>query len=242
MDKVIAVFDVLGFKNRLTRDGLPALSDAYDALRKVVTRQRASMMLNCAVPVKGGRAAAFGLLDVNHDYFSDTIVLWCSYSSFHFPPFCGLLLEFFCDVLELRIPLRGGIAVGEARMDKSKRTYLGIPLNEAAEVENAQKWIGVSFGPSFACSPYNSLFEPEQVLVFRRHRKSGSENLVPGLVLDWPRRWRDTKQMPPQQQIAQLNVDPNPKFADYYANTIDFVNFSEQNKDWHRGGSIYVKD
>lgn len=134
MDKVVTVLDVLGFKNRLSRDGLPKLRQAYDALKGEVSKLESRMMLNCAIPVEGGRAAAFGMLDVGHELTSDSIFVWCSYSAFHFPPFCGLLLEFFCEVLELGIPLRGGIAVGEADMDKETHTYLGAPLNEAASV------------------------------------------------------------------------------------------------------------
>ena len=192
------------------------------------------MLLNCAVPVEGGgRAAAFGMLDVEHELTSDSIFLWCSYSSFHFPPFCGLLLEFFCDVLELSLPLRGGVAVGEADMDKAIRTYLGPALNEAASVEAAQEWVGVSFGPSFAHPPYN-WFEPEQALVYRAHRKPGKEDLVPGAVLDWPRKWRGTRRTPAEQVIAQHNTDPN--YSRYYENTGWFIEFSEQNKDWNRGG------
>jgi hypothetical protein len=240
MDKVIGVLDVLGFKNRLTREGLPALRQAYDALRNVVHKQEARMLLNCAVPVEGGsRAAAFGMLDVGHELTSDSIFLWCSYSSFHFPPFCGLLLEFFCDVLELGLPLRGGVAVGEADMDKATRTYLGPALNEAASVEGAQEWIGVSFGPSFASPPFN-WFEPEQVLVYRAHRKPSKADLVPGAVLDWPRKWRDTRSTPPESVIAQLNTDPN--FSKYYDNTMKFIGFSWQNKDWYRaGGNLSVR-
>ncbi|OHB83608.1 MAG: hypothetical protein A2Z38_05320 [Planctomycetes bacterium RBG_19FT_COMBO_48_8] len=239
MCKVIAVLDVLGFKNRLSREGLPALRQAYDALKGVVSKQEARMMLNCAVPVEGGRAAAFGMLDVGHELTSDSIFLWCSYSTFHFPPFRGLLLEFFCEVLELGIPLRGGVAVGEADIDKKTRTYTGVPLNEAASVEGAQNWIGVSFGPSFAQPPYN-WFEPDQAIVYRAHRKPSKADLVPGAVLDWPRKWRDTRQTPADSVIQQMNVDP--KFSIYYENTMRFIDFSEQNKDWyHGGGSISVK-
>jgi len=234
VDKVVTVLDVLGFKNRLTREGLPALRQAYEALRNVVHRQEARMLLNCAVPVEGGgRAAGFGMLDVGHELTSDSIFLWCSYSSFHFPPFCGLLLEFFCDVLDLVLPLRGGVAVGEVDMDKATRTYLGPALNEAAGVEAAQEWIGVSFGPSFAKPPYNWC-EPDQALVYRAHRKPSKADLVPGLVLDWPRKWRDTRRKDAAAVIAQLNAEAN--FSKYYENTIRFVEFSQQNKDWYRGG------
>lgn len=239
MDKTVAVLDVLGFKNRLRSEGLPSLRRAYDALRNVVHKLQARMLLNCAVPIGGGgRAAAFGTLDVDHELTSDSIFVWCSYSSFHFPPFCGLLLEFFCDVLELRIPLRGGIAVGDAVMDKATHTYLGAPLNEAASVEAAQQWIGVSFGPSFAQPPYN-WFEPEQVLVYRAHRKSTQADLVPGAVLDWPRKWRDTRQSPVSQVVSQMDTDPG--FSVYYQNTRQFIDFSEQHKDWfHGGGNLSV--
>lgn len=241
MDKVVAVLDVLGFKNRLNREGLPALRQAYEALRNVVHKQESRMLLNCAVPIEGGgRAAAFGMLDVDHELTSDSIFLWCSYSSFHFPPFCGLLLDFFCDVLELRIPLRGGVAVGEAEMDKATHTYLGAPLNEAAGVEAAQDWLGVSFGPSFAQPPYN-WFEPEHALVYREHRKPEKAALVPGAVLDWPRKWRDTRRTAVDQLISGLNTDPN--FSVYYQNTMRFVAFSEQNKNWYRNsGNLSVRD
>jgi len=240
MDKVVAVLDVLGFKNRLNQVGLPALRIGYDALRNVVYRQEARMLLNCAVPTGGvGRAVAFGMLDVNHELTSDSIFLWCSYSSFSFPPFCGLLLEFFCDVLELGLPLRGGIAVGECDMDKATRTYLGPTLNEAASVEASQEWIGMSFGPSFEHPPYN-WFEPDQVLVYLAHRKLGNEEFVPGAVLDWPRKWRDTRQTPANQIIVQLNTDQ--KFSRYYENTMRFIEFSEQNKNWyHCGGNLSLK-
>lgn len=240
MDKVVAVFDVLGFKNRMDREGLPAIRLVYKALQNVVHKQESRMLLNCAVPVEGGgRAAAFGVLDVGHEITSDSIFLWCSYSSFHFPPFCGLLLELFCDVLELRIPLRGGVAVGEADMDKASHTYLGPALNEAASVEAAQEWMGVSFGPSFARSPYN-WFEPDQALVYRTHRKPGKEELVPGAVLDWPRKWRDSRRIPAEHVIAQINTDP--RYLRYYENTRQFLAFSELNRNWYQDrGNLSIK-
>lgn len=239
MDKVVAFFDVLGFKNRLLRDGLPKLKEAYATLQAAVAKIDERMMLNCAVPVEGGRAAAFGMLDVDQDLRTDGIFLWCSYSSFHFPPFCGILLEFFCEVLELGIPLRGGVAVGDAHMDKANRAYLGAPLNEAVDVEKAQTWIGVSFGPSFAKPPYN-WFEPDQALAYRAHRKPEKADLIPGAVLDWPRKWRDTRRKSAEQIIQQMNTDP--KYSIYYENTRRFIEFSEQNKNWYKGGgSISVK-
>ena len=50
MDGVAAVLDPLGFKNRLSRERFPALRQACWALRNVVCRQRARILLNSAVP------------------------------------------------------------------------------------------------------------------------------------------------------------------------------------------------
>jgi len=233
MDKVVAVLDVLGFKERLENEGHENLRKTYDVLKKTLDKREACMMLNCAVPVEGGRAAAFGMLDIGHELTSDSIFLWCSYSNFTFPPFCGVLIDLFCEVLELSIPLRGGVAVGTADMEKTTRTYLGKALNEAASVEVSQNWIGVSFGPSFAQPPYN-WFEPDQVLVYLEHRKTNKADLIPGAVLDWPRKWRETRTIPASQIITKMNTNPN--FRKYYENTITFIEFSEKNKSWFQGG------
>jgi len=239
MAKVVAFLDVLGFKSRLKREGLTASEAVYRRLKSEVEKISPRMMLNCAVPVEGGRVAAFGTMDIDQDLHSDGIFLWSNYNSFCFPPFCGVLQELLCCVLEMGIPLRGGVAVGSAVMNKPKRIYLGEALSEAVEVEKAQEWIGVSFGPSFATPPFN-WFEPDQVLVYRAHRKMGMASLVPGAVLDWPRKWRDTRLTPAQSTLIQLNTDP--KFAKYYENTIQFIDFSERNKNWYRGGSISVRN
>ncbi len=237
--RVVALFDLLGFSNRVMRDGLPGLLVAYDALIDIVKKHQAGAMLNCGIPVGNGTCAAgFGVFDIEHAYFSDTIVLWCSYNTFCFPPFCHICNVFICEVLESGLPLRGGIAVGEAHMDKTTGTYIGKALVEAAEVEKSQDWIGASFGPSFAVAPYNEFFMAESVLVYRRHRKSGRTQWVPGAVLDWPRVWRNAGKGPVQHVLSNLNTDP--KFSRYYQHATEFAEYSERNKNWSNGGSIHT--
>ena len=48
-----------------------------------------------------------------------------------------MCIDLFCYGLELGIPLRGGLDVGDAHMDKTKNTYLGPALIDAAEAEKA---------------------------------------------------------------------------------------------------------
>ena len=238
----VAVFDVLGWGDRLRSGGLDRLSAAYDRLLTIVNQRRDGAMLNCAVPTGGeGRAAAFGYLDIQQDYYSDTIILWCPYNHFCFGPFMGICLKFFCEVLRLHLPMRGGIAAGEAIMEKGSLAhyYLGQPVDEAARVEKAQDWVGVSFGPSFNTSPYNSYFEPDQVLVFLRHRKPGYSQWIPGAVLDWPRYWEKNYRDPPEKHIWRMNRDP--KSSRYYERTIEFCQYSRRNRNWPQTGRIEVR-
>jgi hypothetical protein len=63
---------------------------------------------------------------------------------------------------------------------------------------------------------------------------------VPGAVLDWPRKWRDSGRKPSCQIINQMNTDT--KYSVYFENTLRFVEYSEKNKDWYKGGgNISVK-
>jgi hypothetical protein len=237
--KVVGLFDLLGFSNRVTREGLPGLLAAYNKLLALVRRREGGGMLNCRIPAGDGAfAAAYGIFDLEHAYFSDTIVLWCTYNTFCFPPFCDVCNEFICEVLESGLPIRAGIAVGELHMDKATGTYLGKALVEAAVVEKAQEWIGASFGPSFAVAPYNSFFMASSVLVYRDHVKDRRFDLVPGLVLDWPRTWRGTRRASIQCHLSAMNTDP--KFASYYQNTMKFADLSESNSGWQAAGSIHT--
>lgn len=77
--------------------------------------------------------------------------------------------------------------MGETHMDRHSGTNIGKAIVKAVEVEKSQDWIGVSFGPSFVMASYHQFFLAESVLVYRRHRKPGRAQLVPGLVFDWPR-------------------------------------------------------
>lgn len=237
--KVIAHFDLLGFSNRVMRDGSTGVMAAYQSLKALAAKRTGGAMLNCGMPVGDGTfAAAYGIFDLDHFCGSDTIWIWCSYNTFCFPPFCDTCNTFICEVLDLGLPIRGGIAVGDLHMEKSTSTFLGKALVEAVEVEKSQDWIGASFGPSFAVAPYNEFFMASQVLVFREHRKPGRNDWVPGAVLDWPRTWRDSSRPSLGKHLSQMNTDS--AFAKYYDMTIRFSEFSERNQDWPKTGHIHT--
>lgn len=50
--------------------------------------------------------------------------------------------------------------------------------------------------------------------------------------LDWPRFWKDFYRGTPVDKLRELRVA---NFAKYYDNAIDFVHYSETNRDWFSG-------
>jgi len=170
-----------------------------------------------------------GYVSLEHCYFSDTVLFWTKYDNFRIWPFTETCSELVCHCLELGFAVRGAITVGEVILDKPTNTYLGGPLIEAARVEKAQRWLGVSFGPSFAEPPHNRLL-PKGQIAYGRHRKEGTDHLIPGMVLDWPRKWRETRTRDVHSVLRQLNRDP--KYGDYFRITHEFVDYSFTNHDW----------
>lgn len=122
--------------------------------------------------------------------------------------------------------------MGEAFLDSESGTYLGQPLIEAALAEGVQKWIGVSFGPSFLEPQFNKDFHLHTVLPYKSHYKDKSISLATGMTVDWPRKWRETRKTDIRAAVSIMNTDK--KFSDYYMNTLKFVEFSESNHDWFK--------
>ncbi len=222
---MIAMFDVLGFKSLFPLPGLDEVYRRYETLTAFVREPKSGYDF---VPIDG--FVAIGHLEVQCAYFSDTLLYWTPYSFPAFRSFCTTCSETLCRGIEIGLPLRGGVAVGQAIMDHSKAIYLGQPIIEAAKVEGAQSWIGASFGPSFHDPADKKSFFLDTVLPYRSHRKPGSDSLINGSVLDWPRHWRQTRSGPAATAVQTLNTQP--EFSIYYDTTLWFVEFSEQNHDW----------
>ena len=225
----IAFFDVLGTEERSFSRPLSMLVRAAKLLARIARRDRGRFVIDA---VSGAQQQEDGTVvsptslytfDPEFDYRSDSIIIWSIFDRARIFHFCDACADFFCDVLEQRIPLRGGIAVGVGYMDKNSGIYVGRPLAEAVRVEAAQAWIGVSFGPSFTNEPHRRSLLPEHVLEFTAHRKSGHP-WIPGQVLDWPRRWRSRYGTSPAEAIRDMNTDA--RYSAYYEMTLKFIELS----------------
>ncbi|MCK4351791.1 hypothetical protein KAW65_00095 [candidate division WOR-3 bacterium] len=225
---MLCLFDVLGFESLLNRIGLKKLAERYDKLTEYVKEQRGGIDI---VPTPD-RHVAIGWFVVDNAYFSDTFLFWTSYNKISLPHFTYLIAETICYGIEHELPLRGTLTVGEMILDGNSGTYLGKPIIEAVRTEQLQQWIGLSFGPSFSKPDFKKGFYLNTVLPYKSHYKDKANPLATGMVVDWPRRWRETRKANIRSLVSRMDKDL--KFSQYYIKTLEFIDFSERNHDWFK--------
>jgi len=227
---VVALFDVLGFEDRIGRFSLEEVHDQYKELLAIASSKGSHAFFDARPVGDGTMVPFFGSIEIGQDYFSDTILMWTRFSPATLKPFLHMCSSLMCETLHAELPLRGAVSIGHAIMDKSSRTYLGPPLVEAARAEKAQQWIGLCFGPSFS-SRRDVPFSADLVRPYTKHRKAGYSGL-PGLVVDWPRAWRQehgSSAVPLLERLSRRG-----KVPEYYRSTIEFVRHSDGNPEWWR--------
>jgi hypothetical protein len=147
---VVALFDVLGFEDRIGRFSLEEVHGQYKELLSIAKSKGSHAFFDARPAGDGTMVPFFGYIDIEQEYFSDTILLWTRFRPATLKPFLHVCSSFMCETLRAELPLRGAIALGHAVMDKGTRTYLGQPLVEVARAEKAQQWIGLTQLPRFA--------------------------------------------------------------------------------------------
>jgi len=228
----VALFDVLGFEDRIRRYSLREVHDQYMNLLRIAKTKGSHAFFDTR-PTGDGRmeTPVFGFIEIEQYYFSDTILLWTRFDSVRFRPFLHMCSAFICEALQARLPIRGALALGEAIMDKQNRTYLGKPIVEAARAEKAQRWIGLGLGRSFIDKPH-VYFNAELIRPYTRHGKPGSEDVLSQLVVDWPRAWRKEHGTSAVQILEHLSY--NSQVPEYYRCAIEFVRQSDENPAWYK--------
>ena len=235
MGYVIGLFDVLGFEMLHRQHGTKKVTEIYQELiDKVIVKTADELWSFTAIRWDDRLVPAMGTLPVRYAYFSDTILLWVPLVEHFIEPFAVRCSDMIIEGLSIGIPLRGSISVGGAVMNKRKSVFLGEPLIEAARLEKAQNWIGVSYGQTATNPKFQDALRYNFVIQFyTKHYKPNSENLISQMVLDWPRRMRD-KHDPNiiLDKIKELRSKTDKTI--YYDNTLAFIEHSEQNQDWFK--------
>ena len=229
---IIGVFDVLGFSALLESEGLETVMDLYARLISEAVTKPAMRTHNIIRLSETEAGSIIGALPVQHAHFSDTILLWVPLVQHFIAPFLARCADMVCEALQMSLPLRGAVAAGQAVMHPASGTFIGTPIVEAAKLEQAQDWLGVSLGTSMLAADVSHEFDPTLVVPYRVPLKRGRIKVPSGLALDWPHRYRTRYGTDPIANIQQINRSP--AHSVYYENAVKFAAFS--------GGPIFRSD
>ncbi len=227
----LALLDVLGFEHMLSTLGIDEMAAKYSALIEVALTPQVSDLWSPILSPIGPGAFVPGLfrLPLEFAYFSDTILLWIPYNPNHIGAFLSRCMAVFCHALRLGVPLRGSISVGSMILNKAGNTYLGTPLVEATRLEKAQDWIGITLGASVCSDTPRIPLNPLLVRIYDAPVKLNGEGLRSGLVLDWPRWWRETFEDSASEYVSKLMTAGK---EHYYKNCLTFLQYSYESPDW----------
>jgi adenylate kinase family enzyme len=229
----IALFDVLGFSNLHKNLGTEKLYTIYEELIDNAIIEKTKDGIKFLGATREG-IFVVGNLEIRYVYFSDTIILWTIYREEFFPFFVTICSEFIVDAIITGLPLRGAMTVGNAIMDRDKGIFLGEPIIEAARLEKAQNWIGLTFGTSFNTMNFHEAminFTDIQIN-YVAQMKEGWESINSRIVLDWPAKMREQN----KTELIKTRLMESMNLTDkkiYYQNTFAFLDHSEKNKNWH---------
>jgi hypothetical protein len=234
---MLALFDVLGFADRLLALGLDRMHQVYKSLIGVALEPNVAKNQWTRLVVRLSDdlfSPGIFWLPIRYAYFSDSLLFWVPLQPGFAQPFLDRVLNVFCEALSLELPLRGTVTAGTAILHKKSNTFLGGPLVEAARLHDAQKWVGAAIGVSVRSVELRIPFSPLQVMLYEAPvKEEAQKNLLSDLVLDWPRRWRELGRPSLSDTLLRLRSQG---FEDYYDNALAFVRHSNENSEWFLQG------
>ncbi len=232
---ILAFLDVLGFEDLLERVGLSEVHARYMLLLDQALRPQSheNQWSRVKSVVRGAVVPALMWSPVRAAHFSDSLLLWVHYHPGHVEEFLARCSRVFCKALDLGIPLRGAVTVGEAVLDNDANVFLGKPLVEAARLESKQDWVGVALGASFKNEALRIPIPPEKIRIHTPPLKDGGAKLFGDLVLDWPRVWNSEYSLSAIEKLRTLaEAAPTEPLRARYAAACKFYEASSASPDW----------
>jgi hypothetical protein len=232
---VLAFFDVLGFKAKLADLGAEGILGLYRTLFEQTVDDTVSENRWDLRPEQfadGTSCAVMRWLPIRSAFFSDTLILWSPLHPAFFDGFLDRVMTFFCQALEIGVPLRGAVAAGQAILHKQTNIFIGEPLVEAASLETGQEWTGIVCGPSFREVSKQVLLRADQFLVYDAPMKAGKGDQASGIVLDWPRRWRDRTSEDIEEVLSRLRDASPTSSRQKYDEAIAFTRYSFEQRQY----------
>lgn len=213
--RFVACLDVLGFKRMVASTELDLLASRYDTFLRALQHTSNVTELRAT---REGRLSSVIRWRTPYVVFSDTLLLWSDADTANASAFFSICASLVSSALQAGMPLRGGIALGEAMMDKREGIYLGQALVDAHLTEASQDWIGIGLHESCCATPEASVFiaNHEDVVPYAVPTKPGCPAIRQAL------RWHDYAY--DASETLQLVLGSAPKEAhSKYENTRRFV-------------------
>jgi hypothetical protein len=208
-DYLICLLDALGFESLFIAHGLDVIESKYRELITTVEKQNIGLAI---AQGPGGGHPIVGSPNIQSAYFSDTIIFWCKYDTFRMEVLLNCMKEVICKSIEIGLPLRGSVGVGQAKLVKEQGIFLGRPIISAARAEATQRSIGITLSKDFDKEPYCQGFKADCILQYDKHLKDNARDKVIPLVVDFPRHW--TKELSHQDTEPYLHlIEPGVVFG-----------------------------
>lgn len=227
---LLAVFDILGFKDFVKGNSLLTVRQTYDSLIERTVARQSGWSFEVLWKDEVGVPAIF-TLSVQSVIFSDSVIAWVPLRQGFTSSFFKWCSDFICEALALDIPVRAAVAAGEAIMHKDTQTFIGQPIIDAHLLEEAQNWIGIAIAPSATWPPLIADASPKLLMEYKVPIKPGCESLASPIALDWPRFWREYHAACPSTKLSELRAR-NAHKPLYYDNAIGFANHSRDHSNW----------
>jgi len=251
---IVCFLDVLGFKSKHEKLGIDEIYKRYCELTEVCERVNRNydkvFKARPESPLHTIENDLYFLYKVHVHYASDSIIIWADRTwemyktvekdeDIHFAtpwikypkpsdPFIELCNEVICRGIELGLPLRGSISIGDGRFDYSKGHYIGEAVIDCAEIEKLHAHVGVALSSKFLNQPLPKRFYVD----FENHIKSDikpcKREVISDKVLDWPRHWRKTRESAIFDYLKKEDFDSK---VHIFENTEQLIQKSENQKD-----------
>jgi hypothetical protein len=251
---LFAYFDILGFKNRLRKETIERVHQDYLRLIEYALKpQQAQWAKSSALSPGGPLVPALMRIPIEAAYASDSLVLYVPYHPSFVEEFLRRAALLFCVALRSRVPLRGAITFGQGAFHARTNVFIGAPLVEAAGLEQNLDWLGIVFGKSIEKLDWGNLpisvpeagavpLPPHLAQRISPPMKGPGTELFGGLVLDWPRVWRQTfddsaiPYMAALYEVAEEDDSLQDAARDViqarYEHAAYFFEFSNMNQNW----------
>lgn len=225
---LIALFDILGFSNKLYNNSFREVFNIYTQLLENTIKRNEIWSFDL-VPIDEMRVPAILRLKVESVVFSDSVIAWVPMKQGFANPFIKWCCDFICEGLSMELPIRGAISAGDVILDKDKGFYLGKPIVEAHNLEKNQDWIGMAFSHQATWPPLIADISPRLLMEYQIPIKKG--NITP-ISPDWPRVWRTYHGECPSKKLRSIAEKQDEQFRKYYLNAAIFAEHSEKHADW----------